>query len=153
MDTIIQHCFNVNIFLPLSWFEHFSVWTRVDGSQYIEEKSTSFTFLAYTQAGDNLSPWKKLATCSMCAGIPITQENTGIDITLFHQTKTTKMQSQPEIKPSKWCLGLPLPAKAMSDMSPQVDLPCKTIWRRNNMERPNKLTQSMAMYYLAVLVL
>lgn len=69
--------------------------------------------------------------------------------TLFHQTETTKMQTKPEIKPCKCHLGLLLTAKAMSDVFPQ-DLPMQ---ERNQMERPNKVAQSMAMYYLTAFLL
>lgn len=82
----------------------------------------------------NPSPLKQPATCSMCAGTPTTPESMDIDYkgyTLPSDQDHTNAETKPETQPSKCYLGLLLTAKVISDVSLQVDLPCKNTFERN----------------------
>lgn len=81
----------------------------------------------------------------MCAGAPTTPESMGIDCsgyTLPSDQDHINAETKPETQPSRCYLGLLLTAKVMSDVSPQVDLPCKNTLERNQMEGLNKFLES-----------
>lgn len=147
IDTIIQHCFNISIFLPWPCWMLFSgkrSWLPTVHCR--EAKKINFlTPQASCNVRENPSPGKQPATCSRCAGTPTTPQSMSIDYNSYafpSDQDHTNAETKPETQPSKSYLGLLLTAKVMSDMPPQADLPCKNTLERNQMEGSNKFLES-----------